>query len=295
MANTLNVNTLPEYINEHKDELLVKAIAGNKTLDYVDIMAGVKHKDALNFLDSEVELAAAECGWNPAGSDTFSQKYIEVKPVSVQKEFCWLDMKEKFMNYQLKFEAGRETLPFEQKIAESNMVAIQEAVENLVWQGDETIGIDGWLKQLAEDADVIDVEFAEGATVATKVDAVVAAIPVAALKKGVNVFMSYTDFRAYVAEMNGSCCAGRPIIDAASDSIVYSGDSRIKIVPVLGLEGTGKIVASPATELIYGTDIEGSENTYRLFYDEKERKFCLDVIFNAGTAVRIGAQVVLGA
>lgn len=294
MATTLNVNALPEYVNEHKDELLVKAIAGNKTLDYIDIMAGVKHKEAIPFLDSEVELAEGACGWNPAGSDTFGEKTVEVKTVSVQKEWCWLDMKEKFMNYQLKFEAGRETLPFEQKFAESNMTAIQEAVEDLIWKGDDTLGIDGLIAQMEADSDVIDVTFAEGQTVADKVDAVVAAIPVKALKKGVNLFMSYTDFRAYVAEMNGTCCANRPVIDAAADNIVYSGDSRIKIVPVIGLESAGVIVAAPASELIYATDIEGSENTYRIFYDEKERKFCFDVLFNAGTAVRLGDEVVLG-
>lgn len=290
MANTLNVNTLPEYIEANRDELLVKAIAGAKTLDYIEIMAGVKHKDALNYLDSEVVLAEGECGWNPAGSDTFTQKYIEVVPVSVQKEFCWLDMKEKYMNHQLRFQAGRETLPFEQKIAESNMNAIAEELEKQIWQGDGS-PITGFFS-LFKDEDVAVVEAAEGATVTEKVDALVAAATATMLKKGVNIFLSPTDFRNYVMESNGTCCANRPILDAAAESITYAGDSRIKLIPVAGLEGVTSIVAATPDALVYGTDIEGSENVYRMWYDEKERKFDFDVLFNAGVALKYVDEIV---
>lgn len=295
MANTLNVSSLPEYINQNSDELFVKSVVGAKTLDYVEIMPNVKHKDALHYLDSTVELAEGACGWNPAGTDTFSDRYIEVKPISIQKEFCWLDMKEKYMNHQLNFEAGRETLPFEQKIAESNVEAIKKAVELMVWQGNAAVGVDGFLAQIAAEDSAVKVTFAEGQTIVDKVDAVVAAIPAAALQKGVNVFMGLTDYRNYIVALNSTCCANRPIIDAASATIAYSGDSRVTIVPVLGLEGTNKIVASPADGLVYGTDIEGSESVYRLWYDEKERKFDFDVLFNGGTAVKLPDQVVLGA
>lgn len=293
MANTLNVNALPEYIESKKDELIVKATLGGKTINEIDIMPGVKHKEALHFLDSEVQLAAAACGWNPNGTDTFAEKYVEVKPISVQKEFCWLDMKEKYMNYQMLFEAGREKLPFEEKIAESNLNAIQDAVENLIWLGDDTIGITG-LIELAQDSDAsLKVTKAEGATVSATLDAVVASIPMEALKKGVKVFMSYTNFRTYVQEANSGCCANRPILDAAADSIKYTGDSRITIVPVMGLEGTDEILAAPASELIYATDIEDSENVYRMLYDAKDKKFCFDVLFNAGVALRRDDLVVV--
>lgn len=293
MANTLNLNTLPEYIEANRDELFVKSTLGGKTLDEISIMPGVKHKEALHFLDSEVVLAAATCGWNPAGSDTFSDKVIEVKPVSIQKEYCFLDFQEKYMNHQLLFEAGRETLPFEQKIAESNMVAISEAVEDLVWKGNDTIGIVG-LVDLAKNSDVtVKVDIEGGQTITATVDAVVAAIPAEAMKKGVKLFMSYSDFRTYVAESNGTCCANRPLIDAASESISYAGNSKVTIVPVMGLEGEGVVIAAPASELIYGTDVNGSENVYRMFYDAKERKFCFDVLFNAGVALRRDDLVVI--
>lgn len=291
-----NVETLPEYVESRKDELFVKAVAGTKTLDYVEIMPNVKFKDALNYLDSTIVLAdGSECGWNPQGEDTFSQRYIEVHPVTVQKEFCWKDLRKTYANYQLAFEAGRETLPFEEKIVESNLAAIKKEVEKMVWQGNATVGVTGFIADINAENSAVKVTFTEGQTIAEKIDAVIAGIPAGALEKGVNVFLSWTDFRAYVKAINAECCANRGMIDANVVSLVYAGDSRINLVPVAGLEGTGAIVAAPYDALVYGTDVEGSEGVYRMFFDAKDSKFLFEVLFNAGTAIKYPNEVVLGA
>lgn len=288
----INVNALPEYIEVNKDELFVKAVAGTKTLDYIEVMGGVKGKAALNYLDSTVVLGDGEnCGWNPQGEDTFSQKYIETKLIAINKEFCWKTLRNKWLNYDLSIAAGRETLPFEQKIAESNMAAIKKEVEKMVWQGNEGVGLDGLLAQMAADEAVVKVT--RDGTATERIEDAIAAIPGAALEKGVNVFVSWTDFRSYVAEKNALCCGNMPIIDAAVAELVYAGDSRIKLVPVAGLEGTGKIVAATYDALVYGTDIEDADAIYRMWFDEKESKFLFKVLFNAGTAVKYSDEVVL--
>lgn len=288
----INVSALPEYIQENRDELFVKAIASTKTLDYIESMLGVKGKAALNYLNSTVVLADGEsCGWNPQGDDTFTQKTVETKLVAVNKEFCAKQMRSKWMSYDLSLAAGRETLPFEQKIAESNVAAIKKAVEKLIWQGDTGLGLDGLLKQINSEEGAIKVN--GGTTILEKVGKVIAAIPAGALEKGVNVFMSYTDFRSYVEAKNAECCANMPIIDANVDYLVYAGDSRIKLVPVAGLEGTNKIVAAPYDALVYATDVEDSEGIFKMWFDEKEDKFLFKVLFTAGTAVKYADEVVL--
>lgn len=288
----LNVNALPDYIEVNKDELFVKAVAGTKTLDYIEIMANVKGKAALNYLDSTVVLAdGSSCGWNPQGEDTFTQKEIETKLITVQKEFCWKSLRNKWANYQLAIAAGRETLPFEQKIAESNTAAIKKEVEKMVWQGLESVGLAGLLAQIAGESAAVKVT--RDGTATERIEAAIAAIPAGALEKGVNVFVSWTDFRSYVAEQNTNCCGNTPIIDAAVESLVYAGDSRITIVPVAGLEGTNKIVAAPYDALVYATDIEDADAIYRMFFDAKESKHLFEVVFNAGTAVKFADEVVL--
>ena len=288
----INVSTLPDYIQENRDELFVKAIASTKTLDYIESMLGVKGKAALNYLNSTVVLADGEsCGWNPQGDDTFTQKTVTTKLVAVNKEFCAKQMRSKWMSYDLSLAAGRENLPFEQKIADSNVAAIKKAVEKLIWQGDTGLGIDGLLKQIKAEESAIKVN--GGTTILDKIGKVIAAIPAGALEKGVNVFMSYTDFRSYVEAKNAECCANMPIIDANVDYLVYAGDSRIKLVPVAGLEGTNKIVAAPYDALVYATDVEDSEGIFKMWFDEKEDKFLFKVLFTAGTAVKYADETVI--
>lgn len=294
MATTLNVSGLTEYIESRRDELFVKSVAGAKTLDYIEIMPGVKYKEALHYLDSTVVLKdGSVCSWDPDGSDTFSEKYIEVKPVKVEKEWCWKDFLKTYANWQLQVEAGREKMPFQEKLADSNVAAVEAAVEDLVWKGDSGLSITGFIDLIGQESGAT-VDFASGTTTSAKIDAVVAALPLGALKKGANIFLSYTDFRNYIAEQNSSCCAGRPVMDAAVETAKYVGDSRITLIPVLGLEGTGAIVGASADALVYGTDIEGSEGVYRYFYDEKADTFNFRILFNAGMAIKFIDEVVLG-
>lgn len=295
MANTVNLSSLSEYIKQNSDQLYVKSTVGAKTLDYIDLLLNVKNKEKLNYLDSEVVLQGAQCGWNPQGSDTFAERTIEVHPIEVEKEFCYYDFQKTVIAEQMKFAAGRETLgSWEEKIANSNVEATKKAVEIMLWQGNSGASVTGFLADAAE-ASASTVEFGSGATAVGKVDALVAALSAEMLAKGVNIFMSMTDFRNYVMESNGSCCSQRPILDAASESLTYLGDSRIKLIPVLGLEDTGKMVAATADALVYGTDIENSEAIYRWFFDEKENKFLFHIMFVAGTAIRFPDQVVVGA
>ena len=54
------------------------------------------------------------------------------------------------------------------------------------------------------------------------------------------------------------------------------------------------MLASPEDGLVYGTDIEGSENTYKFIFDEINDKFIFKVLFRAGTAIKHPEQIVLG-
>lgn len=286
----LNVSGLTDYVNVHRDELLVKATADAKTLRYIDIMPNVKWKEAIPYLESEVVLQdGSRCRLETGGTDTFSERYIETKAVAVFKDFCWKDFEKKAQNYQLLWEAGRETLPFEEKIQESNVAAIQEAVENLVWNGDANVGISGITDVAAAEA----ASASTASTIAETIENVLAGMPNSAYKKGINVFMSYTDFRAYIKELNGTCCANRPIQDGAVEDLVYLYDSRVTIVPVEGLEGTGKIVAASKDAIVYGTDIEGSEGVFKFWFEDKEDLFYLKVLFRAGIALRWPDEVVI--
>ena len=296
MANTVNFSGLTDYINENRDMLFVKSVAGAKTLDYVEMYPDVVYKTMLNYLDSEVVLGdGSSCSPTEQGSDTFSERALEVIPLQVFKKFCAKDFRKKWMNYQYEWEAGRIELPLNEAIAQSNVAAVQEAVEDLIWQGDSGLSFNGFIDIASGESAVTDVEFGTGATATAKIDAMVAALKVKALKKGVDIFVSYTDFRNYIQEQNSTCCSNKAVLDAASESIGYFGDSRIRIIPVMGLEGTGVMLAAPKKGLAYGTDIIGSEGTYKWIVDEKTDNWYLKVDFTAGVQIKEPDLVVLGA
>lgn len=292
----INVSALSEYVNQNNGELLTKAVLGAKTLDYIDIMPGVKFKDTLNYLDSTVVFAdGSTCGWTPDGDDTFTQRTIEVKPVKINKEFCWKDLRKYWMNYQMLFEAGRETLPFEEKIIENNLKAINAELEKLIWQGG--IGVKGIMHFITEGEEgVIKKTVNEGYTAIQVIDAAYEGMTPVMLQQNPVIFVSPSTFRSYVQGLNAVCCGNREMVDAASETILYPGDSRVSIVPVPGLEGSLEYLcialATPAKNLVYGTDVEGSENTFKFWYDEKEDKFLFKVLFNAGTQIKFPDQVV---
>lgn len=293
MASTIVKTSLPEYVNANNDELLVKAMLGAKTLDYIEIMTDVKHKSALNYLDSTVVFAdGSECGFNAQGTDTLTQRYIEVAPVKINKEWCDRDLLTTFANHQNLIEAGRETLPFEQRFVDANLAAIKAKLEDVIWKGDSTLGIDGFLAQLGAEAGVIDVT---AASIEPLVDAVYEAIPESVMDKDVHIFMGTTEFRQYVKLLNANCCGNMPIIDVASGEMAYVGDSRVKIVAVPGLNGTNKVVAGARDNFVYGTDVNGSEATYKLWYSDDADLFRFKVLFNAGTQIKFPSDAVLGA
>ena len=291
----LNLSGLSEYVEQRSDELLTKAILGAKTLDVIDVMLDVKYTAPLNYLDTTVVFGdASTCGWNAQGNDTFTQRTITVNPVKVNKEWCARDMRKYWMNYQLLIDANRETLPFEEKIVNENLNAINKELETAIWTEDTLF--DGLLTVIAEDAgDNISTynKDASGNWDAVEVvDMAYASITEDMYSRGeVTMFMDPTIYRTFIKESNAVCCANREMLDAASDFITYPGDSRVTLRPTAGLAGEMKIVTTWAKNLVFGTDVEGSENDYKVWYDDKDEVTRFKVLFNAGTQIKFPAEV----
>lgn len=297
MATTVNLEGLiQDYINAHRDEIIAEVPTQSKTVGYLYGMYGVKHKDVVPKLDSTVVLGdGSACGWAPDGSDVYTNVEIEVNPAEVEKEICQRDFEKTNLNHELRWAAGQEKLPFAEEYINSQLAAINDAIEHDVWQGNATIGLDGLLAQVGSAVTTATTVDFSGMTADEKVAGMVEKIPHKALKYGVDIFMSNSDFAAYAKALNANCCANRAVIDASADEYVLPENTKIRLIPVEGLEGTGKMVAAPRMSLVYGTDVEGSENIVDFWFDRKDAKFLFRVLFMIGTALRRPDLVVLGA
>lgn len=303
MAEAVNFNGIQEYVDEKRLPLLSEATLRGVTLDYINIMTDVKYKSALNILDMDVALqSGAECGWSEKGTTTFSQRMMDVEPIKVNMAWCPKDFRKYWMNYQFRIAAGKETLPFEEYFVEEILRSVKEQVETLVWQGDKAAGandtlklIDGLLKQ-AEDA--IDVTIG-GTDAYADVMAVYAAIPEAVLPNAV-IFVGNDTFRSLVVKLLDkapSIVYNNP--DATNGAItsqvfVLPG-TNTRVVGVAGLNGTGKIVAADPRNLYYGTDVEGDDETFDMWYEKGDDEFRFKLEFLAGTQIAFPAEVVVGA
>ena len=301
MAQTNNFSGLTEYVGVKRDELIVKASVEAKSLNDFDLYLGVKHKEIIPALDSTVVLGdGSACGWSADGSDIFTEIPLEVNPAEVEKEFCQRDFERTWANYQLRWEAGRETLPFEEAFINGNIAATQEQLEQDIWgSGTTAYGMKGIIGQLADvSGDTTNVDFS-GLSIVEKVDAMVAAMKSDAYKYGyerkVNLFMGEDDWNSYVAALNATCCGKIGVIDANQEEFGYIGNSKVIIVPVPGLSETHKMVLAPARSLAYGTDVEDSQSTVDFWFERKDAKFLLRILFMAGVAVKLPTYTVVGA
>lgn len=300
MASAINLTGLSTYVDQKTDELLTKAVLGAKTLDVIDVMLDVKYKAPLNYLDSTVVFAdASTCGWDPSGGDAFTQRTIEVSPIKVNKEWCARDMRKYWMNYQMLIDANRETLPFEEKIVDENLKAINAKLETAIWQ--ESTLFTGLLGIIATDASagIKTYDASAGVDYSEVIDKAYSEITDSMYARGeVTMFVSPTVYRGYISELNAVCCANRETLDAASEVITYPGDSRVTIRPTAGLTGAEisskdvYAVVTWAKNLVFGTDVENSENDFKVWYDDKDEMTRFKVLFNAGTQIKFPDEVI---
>lgn len=291
-----SVNTLPEYVQENREQLLTAAALGADTLGVIETYLNVKHKQNLNYLAVTAPFQdASTCGFNANGTDTISQRVLEVKPLKVNKEYCVKDLLPKYLNTELKIAAGMEQIPFEQKFMDENNKAINRGLEKLIWQGDSSLGIVGFVGVLTDPSTgAIDSSVAAGSGADDLIADAYAHIPVAVLENtGAYIFVSHTTFKNYIADLNAVCCANRPIIDANQSEMKYIGDSRVTIKPVAGLEGTTYAIAGDPKNFVFGTDVEDSQNVYKLWFSEDDDVFKYKVEFNAGMQIAFPGEVVI--
>ena len=286
------VNTLPDYVEQHKGELLSKAVFGFETREYVNIMTGVKYKEALNILATDPVLQSRTCGFDASGNVDFTQRVMTVAPYKVNMSLCEEDLRKKWMNDQLVVKAGGEVLPFEEKITDNIVKGVQKQLENLIWNATKASdAFDGILTIAKAEGTAVPAVEANADTY-TKVLAVYQAIPVEILDRAV-IFVGMDTFRDLVLD-----CAKRnalnaiPDVDKANLTMIFPQSVNTKVVAVSGLNGTGAILAADPANLYYGVDMQDDAEAVDLWYSKDNSEFRLKISFNAGTQIAFPDQVI---
>lgn len=297
----INIQAITGYVEEKHLPLLRNAVIGARSAKEFNLQTGIKGATNLNQLITTVAFGdGASCGWDEAGSSVLSKRVLKPGAIKVNMQFCDKQLLKTWMNYEVKVAAGQKTLPFEEEFVAGVIENIKAELEKAIWQGDEatsntnvnTNKFDGMIK-IAEAATIAStVEYASTETVAGVVNKLYAAIPSAAYSKGdVVLYMGADKYRKYVQELiaNGNLVlnAGDGAVLAGiamPDSLLIPG-TNVRVIPVTGLDGTGKMFASYRDNFVYGTDLQGDEEKFEMWYSQDNREFRLAVEFIAGVQV----------
>ena len=289
------VSSLPDYVNQNNKELISKTVFGAPSVRHLNLMTGVKFKEAINILNTDAGLQARTCGWNADGDVTFSQAIMEVGAYKVNMALCEEDLRKKWMNSEVMTAAGAEVLPFEERITSEIVASVTNQVENLIWNADKSGSdlFDGLLTQILASASAIDAASAS-TTAYGRIKDVYAKIPVSILDKAV-IFVGMDTFRDYCQDLvTQNLYHYSADLNPDNMEVILPG-TNTRVIAVAGLNGTDAIVASDPRNLYYGVDMVDDLEQFKIWYSDDNQEFRVAIKFNAGAAIAFEDLVVYDA
>ena len=293
------VDTLPAYVEQKRDVIVNAVQFGSPTIRRITPQTGIKTTGAINLLAVDVPFQSGlGCCLEPSGAAELSQRYIVTGMIAKIIEVCPDTLLGKWPEYLVRVPADqRDFLPFEEYLLAALISETQNQLETAVWQGDTSsldpnlAQFDGFLTILASEADVVPATITDPTQAMATIMEVIAAIPVGVLAKRPKIFVPSDFFVKLSMElMVANLYHFAP--DGDIESLVFPG-TNIEIINTPGLIGTDTIVASPLSNMFYGTDVEDAERRYMVYYDPKCDSFTIKFRWNSGVQVAFPAEVVV--
>ena len=314
-----SLGTMTAYVEENKADLITKAILGAKTLGLgVDIRTGIKSSAKIPVLESTVPFQASACSFTTSGTTTINQVSIAVTDIMFQESFCLNDLNQYYTQKYLPAGSINESLSIAQNIIDRKLAQVARNVEQMIWQGSTTYGnstvlkqINGWLRTIdvAGTAVAATPSTLNSTNVLTIFDDVYAKVPAAAIaNEPIVAFCGYDTFRLLAAKITSTygIYGSQYTTDGVWNNweLMYPG-TNMKIVAVSGLNNdnpvdTGslataarnRIIATYASNLVYGTDLQSATDNIEAWYSQDNRVWRLHGQFKAGVAVKFIDHVV---
>lgn len=314
-----SLGTMTAYVEENKADLITKAILGAKTLGLgVDIRTGIKSSAKIPVLESTVPFQASACSFTTSGTTTINQVSIAVTDIMFQESFCLNDLNQYYTQKYLPAGSINESLSIAQNIIDRKLAQVARNVEQMIWQGSTTYGnstvlkqINGWLRTIdvAGTAVAATPSTLNSTNVLTIFDDVYAKVPAAAIaNEPIVAFCGYDTFRLLAAKITSTygIYGSQYTTDGVWNNweLMYPG-TNMKVVAVPGMNNdnavdTGslataarnRIIATYASNLVYGTDLQSDTDNIEAWYSQDNRVWRLHGQFKAGVAVKFIDHVV---
>jgi|NOAtaT_7_FD_contig_31_2338498_length_1246_multi_4_in_0_out_0_1 hypothetical protein len=276
-----NLSSLSTYTDEVGGELIRRAILESETIKLIKVQPGVKGSQAINLLNSNLEVQDGTCGWSPSGSTIYTQRDITVCQYKINETLCPADLNNYWLGALLTPGSTPETVPFEQQIAELKTAQISQYVENQIWGASSATTCFSGLKELvrgvsgttADTATVTGGIVVPGqspiasTTALSQVDALIEQIPDDVVNRtDWVVFMSHANYRKYLINYRTSNYYHFNPEGSYEEFKTFHPATNILVHPVGGLLNSNLVVLMPAGYAVAGVDLLSDMDNLKMFY-----------------------------
>lgn len=308
-----DVTGLNDYVDENRDGLIGKTVAGAKSTRILDLQTGFKSAGAINRLDTDVVLQdGSACGRTPDGTTVIDQRILTVGEVKVEEDLCVKDLNKKYTQHQVKAGSKDDVVPFEAEYTALKVKKINQVNEVAIWQGDTLSAtnnldkFDGLIKLIDAEGTVVtgNTSAATAITAANiigLVNDIYSVIPSQLLEaedgdtdtSDLAVLMGSDTFRTYVLAL------------AAANLYHYSAESskmeimipatNVKAIALGGLTGTDRMFAGRIGSdgaFVIGVDLENEEEEFEMWYSKDDKVVKFDAAWKMGTQIKFPEEIV---
>jgi len=219
----------------------------------------VKGSQAINLLNSNLEVQDGTCGWSPSGSTIYTQRDITVCQYKINETLCPADLNNYWLGALLTPGSTPETVPFEQQIAELKTAQISQYVENQIWGASSATTCFSGLKELVRG---VSGTTADTATVTGGI-VVPGQSPIASTTV---VFMSHANYRKYLINYRTSNYYHFNPEGSYEEFKTFHPATNILVHPVGGLLNSNLVVLMPAGYAVAGVDLLSDMDNLKMFY-----------------------------
>ena len=137
-----DVSDLNPYVDDTREDLIVRSVTEAKTLQYITIQEGVKGTEDLKLLDDSIIYQEANCSMTEQGDTIYSDRQLSVESIGYMKRFCQKDLAGFWTQLALRPGAMAEDkeLPFEAQLTNFLLRLHALELDKLIWQGNKVTG-----------------------------------------------------------------------------------------------------------------------------------------------------------
>jgi len=279
---SLNVAALTAYIDQERLPIIRKFLLEGRTQKYVTVIPDVKSTASINLMTTTLQLqAASNCGWTNSGSTILSQINASVCPIAYRESICLETLEQYYTQVSMNPGSYNESLPFEEVFVNDKVANISQAIDNLLWQGNVATGsgnlalCDGYIQKATNvysgsvvTGNVNAVTAITAANIIGVVDAAVGVIPSGIVNDDeLYCFVGYDFFRTYVLALRNANLYNYPSIETGNrDFEITIPASSVRMVAVVGLNGTNKFFITSKKNIYMFTDLTSDYEQFEMWF-----------------------------